>query len=121
MLKRFFFYIITQDNEDHYEFKVSKFILNILFLALSTIFSVFAIVFIKDIKSIPYFLRVIIIIYLCLGAFCCAPSESIAMDKSFGESSLFNFGFYTLRGIFLSPLYLMRYAKMKSKKQKSKK
>lgn len=115
-IKYFFFFIITQNNELKYEFKLSKFIINIMGIVLSAIFIVLF-YYLLERFNINEVLKKIIFIYLSLGALCSMPSENIYLDKNENDLTGLLIPFASYQFVFIAPIYLFRYCLKISKKE----
>lgn len=112
----FFKYILIQDIEidkDHKTFQVFNALLG---LAISTFLSFGLFYLLKDYLKSNIFLY-ILWLYLSVAFFSSGPCAAIDQKKDVTDPMawILNFGFYNGLGIFVAPLYLMKYSLKKSK------
>ena len=115
-IKYFLFFIITQNNEVKYEFKLSKFIINIMGIVFSAIF-IILFYYLLERFNINQVLKMIIFIYLSLGALCNIPSENIYLDKKENDLTGLLIPFASYQFAFIAPIYLFKYCLKISKKR----
>lgn len=115
-IKYFLFFIITQNNEVKYEFKLSKFIINIIGIVFSAIFIVLF-YYLLERFNINQVLKKIIFIYLSLGALCSMPSQNIYLDKNEDDLTGLLIPFASYKFVFISPIYLFKYCLKISEKE----
>lgn len=107
-IKYFLFFIVTQNNEIEYEFKISKFFVNIMGLVFSAIFIVLF-YYLLERFNLNKILKIIIFVYLSLGALCSMPSQNIYLDKKENPIDGLLIPFASYKFVFISPIYLFRY------------